>query len=138
MKRTLSAILPLLVASLFSVSPAFAQTHQHVAIVYCGVDKNKDVKVVAADIDLIGDGGSAGKRWRSCSQVLHEITLKGYEISQSHPISYGPKTLNYSETTEEVSEQRKKYMTMKGRETPETDEWGYTVFVLTKEEAAHK
>ena len=114
MKRTLSAVLPLLVTSLFSVSPAFAQTHQHVAIVYCGIDKNNDVRVVAADIDLMGGAASAGKRWRSCSQVLHEVMLNGYRIS-------------YSDVVDQQS---------KSKEEP--DVWGYTVFVLTKEEAAHK
>ncbi|MBW8329237.1 MAG: hypothetical protein K0M48_08840 [Thiobacillus sp.] len=114
MKRTLSAILPLLAASLFSVSPAFAQTHQHVAIVYCGIDKNNDVRVVAADIDLMGGAASAGKRWRSCSQVLHEVMLNGYRIS-------------YSDVVDQQSKSKE-----------EADVWGYTVFVLTKEEAAHK
>lgn len=114
MKRTLSTNLTLLVAGLFSVSPAFAQTHQHVAIVYCAVDENKDVKVVAADVDLMGGSASAGKRWRSCSQVLHEITTKGYKISHSDVIDQQSKS----------------------RE--EANEWGYIVFVLTKEEAEHK
>lgn len=139
MKHTLRAFLIPLIATLFSVGPAFAQQHHdHVALVYCAVDKNKDVRVVAADTDVIGDVGSAGKRWRSCSQVLHEVTLKGYEISHARPITYGPKTLIYSETAEEVGGQEKKFTITKGRETSETDEWGYMVFVLTKKEAAHK
>lgn len=137
MKRTLSAILPLMMASLLSVSPAFAETHQHVAIVYCGIDKNHDVKVVAADVDLMGGATSAGKRWRSCSQVLHEVTLKGYRITESHPITYGPMTSIFSGTAEEISEQKRKYTIMKGKQTGESDEWGYVYFVLTKEEAAH-
>jgi hypothetical protein len=114
MKRTLSAILTLLVAGLFSVSPAFAETHQHVAMVYCAVDENKDVKVVAADVDLMGGTASAGKRWRSCSQVLHEITVNGYKISHSEVIN------QLSKSKEEAKE------------------WGYIVFVLTKEVAPHK
>lgn len=114
MKRTLSAILPLLVASPFSVSPAFAQTHQHVAIVYCGIDKNGDVKVVAADVDLTGGASTGGNRGRSCSQVLHEVMLKGYRIRYSDVIDQQSKSIE----DEAV--------------------WGYTEFVLTKEEADHK
>lgn len=114
MKRTVSAILALLVASPFSVSPAFARTHQHVAIVYCGVDQNNDVKVVAADVDLMGGASSAGTRGRSCSQVLHEVMLNGYRIS-------------YSDVIDQQSKSKE-----------DAAVWGYTVFVLTKEEADHK
>jgi hypothetical protein len=102
------------------------------------VDKNKDVRVVAADTDVSGEMGSAGKRWRSCSQVLHEIMSRGYEISYTGVINHVPTVqVIANEHTDEIGMPSKRILDTQRKSTSQAEEWGYIVFVLSKAEV-HK
>jgi len=52
----------------------------HVAIVYCELDSQHNVVVVAADSDAPSGIGAGAKKGQSCSQVVHEISTQGYEL----------------------------------------------------------
>lgn len=59
----------------------------HIAIVYCAVDANNDVRVVAADANPSGEASTSAKRGRPCSQTLHEIMASGYEMSHTEAVN---------------------------------------------------
>jgi hypothetical protein len=54
----------------------------HAAIVYCALDGNGGIVVVAADYSLGGGVSSSARSGRSCAAVLHEILRSGYEIAK--------------------------------------------------------
>ena len=55
-------------------------TADHLAIVYCQSTPSGEVKVIAIDSSPVPQSPTRSSRGRSCSQVVHEMILAGYDL----------------------------------------------------------